>query len=511
MRPFSERSRSQGRRSATAGPGGLGVGRAGGPPASTRLTAGEVARRARERGNPWIVPDSQHPRPYHPRPPHPRPSEAGAMPVLPRPESRPESRPVASSRSSAGPRGKPVSSALRFARLGWAVLSVMTLTISGAAWHELGRIADGFSRSNALAGAAHSAGGAENILLVGLDTRKDQNGDDLPPDILRALHAGDGQEGGYNTNSIILVHIPADRKNIVAFSIPRDDLVAMTGVDVPEAKIKEAYGRRKAIVEQQLSAEGVTDPHTLEEQGREAGRAEVLQTVRDLLGVPIDRFAEISLVGFYDLAEAVGGIEVCLNHAVDDSDYSGARLSAGHHILTPAQALAFVRQRHGLTNGDLDRTHRQQAFLLSALHTLRSQGAFADATKLDGLISVIHRDVVLSSGWDLLDWSQDMLSVSGQRISFRTLPVRQYATVDGQDVNLIDPVAVRTQVQQAFGVPVTAPSSEAGSGSVVDTSTASGEATDSADASSGNTTNSAAPAPDSGADVIGSDSVPCVN
>lgn len=124
---------------------------------------------------------------------------------------------------------------------------------------------------------------------------------------------------------------------------------------------------------------------------------------------------------------------------------------------------------------------------------------------------MIHRDVVLSSGWDLLDWSQDMLSVSGQRISFRTLPVRQYATVDGQDVNLIDPVAVRTQVQQAFGVPVTAPSSEAGSGSVVDTSTASGEATDSADASSGNTTNSAAPAPDSGADVIGSDSVPCVN
>lgn len=257
MRPFPERSRSQGRRSATAGPGGLGVGRAGGPPASTRLTAGEVARQARERGDPWIVPDPQHHRPYHPRPPHPRPSEAGAMPVLPRPESRP----VASSRSSAGPRVKPVSSALRFARLGWAVLSVMTLTISGAAWHELGRIADGFSRSNALAGAAHSAGGAENILLVGLDTRKDQNGDDLPPDILRALHAGDGQEGGYNTNSIILVHIPADRKNIVAFSIPRDDLVAMTGVDVPEAKIKEAYGRRKAIVEQQLSAHSDARAH----------------------------------------------------------------------------------------------------------------------------------------------------------------------------------------------------------------------------------------------------------
>ena len=54
------------------------------------------------------------------------------------------------------------------------------------------------------------------------------------------------------------------------------------------------------------------------------------------------------------------------------------QLPAGRQVLDAAQALAFVRQRHGLENGDLDRTHRQQAFLLSVMHQLQSSGSFTD-------------------------------------------------------------------------------------------------------------------------------------
>ena len=66
-------------------------------------------------------------------------------------------------------------------------------------------------------------------------------------------------------------------------------------------------------------------------------------------------------------------------------------------------------------------------------------------------------DVVFSQGWDVVSWAQDMIGVPDQKISFQTLPVVRYATVDDQDVNIIDPVAIRTEVQHAFDVPVAAP------------------------------------------------------
>lgn len=402
-------------------------------------------------------------------------------------------------------------------RLAVALCSAVILCAVGLAWGTATHVAGGFGRSGALAGGPASTGGAENILLMGLDTRKDRDGNNLSPDILKQLHAGDGDEGGYNTNTLILVHIPADRKNIVAFSIPRDDLVDVDGLDVSQAKIKEAYGRKKAMVEDQLTAQGVTDQATLESRGREAGRVETIQTVRQLTGVPIDRFAEVSLVGFYDIAKALGGIDVCLNHSVRDS-YSGARFPAGHQHLNASQSLAFVRQRHGLDNGDLDRTHRQQAFLLSVLHQVQSTGMLTDPGKLNRLSTALNNDVVLSDGWDLMSWGQQMLGPSDQRVSFRTLPVERYDTVDGQDVNIIDVATVREQIQTAFGMKApssTAPRSGDGSSSSASATSTTGSAGGEAGAGESNgdatTASLEGPPPDSGGTVSSGAAIPCVD
>lgn len=387
-------------------------------------------------------------------------------------------------------------------------MSVIALSVSGLTWAETNHLVNGFTMSDALGqGAPHSSGGAENILLMGLDTRKDLNGNDLPDDILKQLHAGDSSNGGYNTNTMILVHIPADQKNIVAFSIPRDDLVTMDGVDVPQAKIKEAYGRKKALTETQLQADGVTDPHELETRGREAGRAQTIKVVRALTGVPIDRFAEVSLFGFYDLAKALGGVTVCLNHAVSDR-YSGAKFKAGQQTINASQSLAFVRQRHGLDNGDLDRTHRQQAFMLSVLSQLRSTGTFTDIGKINSLVDVAQRNVVLSNGWNLVDWIQTMGSVSDQHISFTTLPVLRYDTFDGEDVNIVDPAAIRARVQKAFGMK---PSKQIPAASSSGSSSSTASSTVVSDTPSSDV---AAVAPDSGHAVSSSSTdgnVPCVN
>ncbi|WP_433685710.1 LCP family protein [Nocardia sp. CA-119907] len=345
-------------------------------------------------------------------------------------------------------------------RLVVAATAVVVVSGTGFAYYTERAVDDGFDRSGAISSEdAAALDGDMNILLIGLDTRKDRNGNDLPKDVMDQLHAGDGSEGGYNANSLILVHIPKDLKKITAFSIPRDDYVAVTGIPgYDHAKIKEAYGLKKVTVEQKLANQGVKDKVELERQGREAGRESIVQTVKALTGVPINRFAEVSLVGFYDLANILGGVDVCLNHAVNDEYYSGAVFPAGPQHLDAANALSFVRQRHELDNGDLDRTHRQQAFLTSVAKQLKGSGTLTNIGKMQQLINAAQNDVVLSQGWNVLDFAQTMGKAGSIPIEFQTLPVQGYQTVDGQDVNIIDPAAIKKAVRTAFGVQAAPPS-----------------------------------------------------
>lgn len=388
-------------------------------------------------------------------------------------------------------------------------LSTVVLAGTAFGWATAGNFDNGFDRSSAVgADAPRSLGGDLNVLLVGLDTRKDQNGNTLPPEILSELHAGDGEEGGYNANTLILMHIPADMKKIVAVSIPRDDYVRVSGIPgYSQVKIKEAYGLKKAAVQDELTARGVTDPVTLERAGREAGRASIVQAVRDLTGVPIDRFAEVTLGGFYDLAKALGGVEVCLKNPVQDLEYSGADFPAGRQRLNPAQALAFVRQRHGLENGDLDRTHRQQAFLTSVAQELKSSGTLTDMRKLSALMDVAHRNIVLSDGWNATDFLHTLGSADNPAVEFRTLPVLRYDVIDGQDVNIVDPVAIRREVRAAFGL--ADPAAEA-----ADTSAAPTASQSATTAPADSTAESATATPDSGKPVdvtLSGAGIPCVN
>jgi LCP family protein required for cell wall assembly len=329
-----------------------------------------------------------------------------------------------------------------------ASLGAVLLT-GGGYWVAHGALG-GITVSEALSPEdPRSSGSNMNILLIGLDSRKDQDGNDLPWSILKQLHAGDSDDGGYNTNTLILVHVGADSK-VVAFSIPRDDWVPFNGVPgYHHIKIKEAYGLTKQYVAQKLANQGASSQRQLETKGREAGRAATLRAVRSLTGVPIDYFAEINLAGFYDLAQTLGGVDVCLNHAVYDS-YSGADFPAGPQRLNASEALAFVRQRHGLENGDLDRTHRQQAFISSVMRELQDSGTFTDLNKLQNLMAVARKDVVLSSGWDE-DLIQRLGALAGGNVEFRTLPVVRYETIDGLDVNIVDQAAIKAEVAKAIG------------------------------------------------------------
>src|ERR1700691_1341187 len=129
--------------------------------------------------------------------------------------------------------------------------------------------------------------GAQNILLMGLESRTDWDGNILPDDVLKALHAGSRQGvengvGGNDTNTLILIHIPAGGKKAVGFSIPRDDWVTFAGTVGPQqqGKIDQDYGVSMFYEAAELRQE---PPAMSQDQlaflGNEAGRTAAVATV----------------------------------------------------------------------------------------------------------------------------------------------------------------------------------------------------------------------------------------
>ena len=326
-------------------------------------------------------------------------------------------------------------------------LSIAIVVTSGALNFFSKAASNAIPRSKALQGAPQSKNGDTNILLIGLDSRRDNEGNPIPKELTKLLRVGPASIGGYNTNTLILIHVPADGKKAVAVSIPRDNYVNVPGYGMK--KIKEAYSYAKYAEDSKLYKEGVKQP-LRERLSRDAGRVATLETVSQFLDVPIDHFAEVNMIGFYDLANALGGIQVCLNKAVSDTKYSGAVFPAGLQTISGADALKFVRQRHGLPNGDLERTHRQQAFIAGVITKFRTQGIFGDIGKISALLDVAKKDVVIDSGFDVLGFLPQAKALTSGNIKFHTLPIEGYVMRNSQSVNLVDEIKIRKVVQDLF-------------------------------------------------------------
>ena len=343
----------------------------------------------------------------------------------------------------------PVTGWLRLVgRTGLVLASAAALIVTGYAW-TLSRQFDASLTTSAVldhsghADRAYRAGpaGPMNVLLVGLDSRTDAQGNLLSPQVLAALHAG-GNSGELNADTLILVHVAAEpTQPTVAVSIPRDSYVTVPGFGAH--KINSAYRRGMLDAKPTLAAQGINGPE-LERLARQAGARKLVQTVEQLTGVTLDHYAEVNLAGFYDITQAVGGVPVCLTAPVHDS-YSGADFPAGPQTVSGAAALAFVRQRHGLPRGDLDRIARQQAYLSGLTDRLISGGVLTNPNTLAAMREAIARYVVIDPGWDLAGLIEQARAMSEESVRFQTIPTGRtnLSTPDGEAVH-VD----RAQVQQ---------------------------------------------------------------
>ncbi|TSD97414.1 LytR family transcriptional regulator [Skermania sp. ID1734] len=341
------------------------------------------------------------------------------------------------------------------------LMTAMVVVIgTGLAWHLYHGVAAGLTQSKALAGQPTSTGDTQNLLIMGLDSRLDEKGQPLPQDIYDALHAGDESVGGYNANVLMLLHIPGDGSRATAISIPRDDYVEFAGCTGSDCKgkIKEAYGRAFEAKRESLQNKGITDPQELEQQSREAGRKAEIATVRQFLGgVPIDHFLEVTLVAFFQIAQVVAPIEVCLNEDTSDS-YSGAKFHKGVQEINAQQAVAFVRQRRDpntdLNFTDLDRDRRQQAFLVALSHKLQQTGTLTNVSKLQSILDVAKENIAVDEDPDLSTLTKTASNLTGGNIKFYTLPIDHFGqTDDGSDVNIVDLPTIHAIVKKLLADP----------------------------------------------------------
>jgi len=356
------------------------------------------------------------------------------------------------------------------------LVAAVTLVVSGYA-HKVVGLVDPIGKGIAINGSPTV--GAMNILVMGLESRTDYEGNTLPNSLLTAMHAGNasavsaGQVGGQDTNTLILVHIFAGGQRAAGFSISRDDLVTYphaTYLGITRGKIDQAYD---FAYNQSL---GQTFGSSMSRQERyleanQAGQAFEIATVESITGVHVDHFAEVNLAGFFYLAQAFGGIEVCVrpwsgNHGgnlIDDASgwnavrdgYNLRKGGAQYLHLAADQSLAFVRARDTLPGIDLGRTKRQQAVIDYVIWKLRHDGVFGDLGTLDSLLGTASKYLITDSTFNLFYFASNMRALSGSHVLFRNLPIVDQVNempLNGslQDVNIINVPYLQHLVNSAF-------------------------------------------------------------
>lgn len=218
-----------------------------------------------------------------------------------------------------------------------------------------------------------------NILVLGSQTRDGQH---------EAVHIGNSTKLGTDlSDTAFLVHISADHKWTEVISIPRD-------VFVP---IPACQDRLNPSVTHSAQSEG-----QFYDAMNEGGPACAVSTVEQMTNIRIDHFIELTFDAFIDLTNAVGGVQVCVPQpGINDPNYSGLVLSAGLHTVTGNQALAFVRDRHGLAGGmDTQRIRMQQQFMTALFNKLTANGTLENPVTLYKIASAVTSNITVDSDLD---------------------------------------------------------------------------------------------------------------
>jgi len=244
---------------------------------------------------------------------------------------------------------------------------------------------------------------AENIVVIGSDSRQG---------LSKAYGSGLVTD---QSDTLMIIHIPADRKWAEVMSVPRDSWVNIPACEMGNGQMSSPTQYK---INEAFAIGNLDGNHTA------LGIACTVKTLEQDTGIYIDHFIAVNFTGFKDMVAALGGVYECNPTPINDPN-ANLHLSAGRHLLTPAQALGYVRARYTLGDGsDLERIDRQQAFMSSLVSRVKSEllNPIAIYNFLDATTKSLTIDSQLGGITGLYNLGQSLRSIPSSKIAFFTIP-----------------------------------------------------------------------------------------
>ncbi len=261
--------------------------------------------------------------------------------------------------------------------------------------------------------------GSLQILILGTDTRAGKNSE---------YGTAEDSAGQGQSDVMLLMDISADNSRVSVTSFPRDLMVPIpdcvsvaTGETVPGALLGQLNGALAA------------------------GPGCTVAAINDITGLTIDHFMLADFTAVKELSKALGGVEVCVDHAMYDVNGSFLKLPKGKSLVEGEQALAFLRTRHAFgDSGDLDRIKAQQYFLGSMVRKVKSEGTLTNLPKLYTLADVVTKNLTIDENLAnvpaMIGVATRLAKIDLSKVSFVTVPNEPYSA-DINRVQLKEPQA----------------------------------------------------------------------
>ena len=238
---------------------------------------------------------------------------------------------------------------------------------------------------------AKGTGKAIDYVLMGSDSRE----------------AGDANAG--RSDTLMVLHLAADRKSAYLISFPRDMYVSIPGHGKNKINAAFSFGGAPLAVE----------------------------TLEQLLGTRMDHVALVDFDGFIRLTELLGGVTVDNEHASKSRGYTFPK---GEITVKGDEALAFVRERYELPNGDLDRAERQRLVVQAILKKALSRDVLADPAEFTGFVAGVAQNVTVDSGLsdDEIRKTALSLRLTADDLKLLQAPITGFDMVHGQSIDVVD-------------------------------------------------------------------------
>ncbi|GAA3565585.1 hypothetical protein GCM10022197_21820 [Microlunatus spumicola] len=233
--------------------------------------------------------------------------------------------------------------------------------------------------------------GALNYVLLGSDSRDDAD-------------ASDGR-----SDTIMIVHLNEKRTRAYITSFPRDMYVTVPG-----------YGKNKINAAFELGGPALT-----------------VKTLQDLTGAHMDHVVLVNFEGFIDLTEDLGGVTVENKTAFSSHGYDYPK---GKVKIQGKKALWFVRERHSLPGGDLDRAENQRNVIKAIVAKGLSAGVISDPAKFSAFVGNLSKHLTVDNSLSDSEIRSTALSLrlDASDIQLLQAPLAGFGTANGQSIDIVD-------------------------------------------------------------------------